>query len=420
MKTIVLEKNINCHLHQTTKFNDITISFRFRNNLSNIKRSARAFLTQILSDTCLDLPTKDAVTRYLDTCYGTNFKASGDVIGKLDVIEFRVSTLNGKLVDEDLLDKQLYLLYQFIYRPRLVNGFFDETLFNEMKERLILVINSYHDQPGSHASDQAKRHFNQSQASKALPTIEEIQNTTNQDVVDAYNQLINEDALDIFVLGDFDESVVSNYLTTIFNFKAKNSYTDVLDLNTRDTTNEIIEHKAISQTRMIIMFTTNQTMLDSSYPAMLLANGIFGAFPSSYLFQEIREKRSLCYSISSRLDNYDGLISVSTAIDGNNYETVKSLVLEQLKRIQNGDLSDELFETTRKMYLNVLRSSQDSQKSILTLDYRRILLNDTVEINNVIEAIKHLTKEDCIEAFKNVEPKLFYCLMQEAQHEENE
>lgn len=417
MKTLEISKNVNLHHHKTEKFNDITLSFRYKNLISNTNRAARTFLTQILNDTCIAYPTKDAVTRCLDTLYGSNYKFLRDTYGKLDVIEFRLSTLNGNVVNEDLLTKQIDVLNEFIYHPRIMNGLFDETLFKEMKERLVLMIQSFHDQPGNHASDQAKRLFNTTQELKALPTIEEIKSCTNEDVVKAYHQLIEEDALDIFVLGNYDEEDVTARIQSKFKFNEKHSILDVLDKNIRENHDEIIEQKAISQTRVVMMFTTNQTMLDESYPAILLANGLFGSFPTSYLFQEVREKRSLCYSISSRIDNYDGLITVQTAIDGKNYEEVKDLILKQLQRIKEGDFDDELLETTKKMNINILRSSIDSQKSCLTLDYREVLFNDSLRIENVIEKLRQCTKEDCINAFKQVEPKLTYCLMQEDHHE---
>lgn len=417
MKTINLAENVSLHLHETEKFNDITVSFRYKNSLENTNRTARTYLTQLLNDSCCAYPTKEAVTRCFDTLYGSNFKVISDNLGKLDIIEFRLSTLNGNVVHEDLLTKQIDVLSEFINNPKIVNGLFDETLFNEMRERLILMIQSFHDQPGNHASDQAKRLFNPSQKCKALPTVDDVKNCSNEDVVKAYHQLMNEDALDIFVLGDFDDEEVLDLIQTKFKFSSRKPIQEVIDLNTKETFEEIIEHKAISQTRVVMMFTTNQTMLDESYPAILLANGLFGTFPTSFLFQEVREKRSLCYSISSRIDNYDGIISVATAIDGANFEQVRDLVLEQVRRIKQGDFSDELLETTRKMYINVLRSSIDSQKSLLTLDYREILLNESLNVNRVLERIRQCTKEDIINAFQQVEPKLTYCLMQEGQHE---
>ena len=65
----------------------------------------------------------------------------------------------------------------------------------------------------------------------------------------------------------------------------------------------------------------------------MVFNGLFGGFPHSKLFLNVREKHSLAYYASSSVEPFRGLLTVQTGIDGKNREKVLRLVNDQLKEI---------------------------------------------------------------------------------------
>ena len=93
------------------------------------------------------------------------------------------------------------------------------------------------------------------------------------------------------------------------------------------------------------------------------------------------------------------------------------MVDQQFKRIVDGDFDEQHLETTKKMYINTLRSSLDAQKSIIAYDYRVSLLGPKRSVEETINHIKTVTKEEIIQAFKKIECKLHYCLTQEETHD---
>ncbi len=50
--------------------------------------------------------------------------------------------------------------------------------------------------------------------------------------------------------------------------------------------------------------------------ALQVFNGIFGGFPHSKLFMNVREKEHLAYYASSSIDTFRGFMTVQTGIDG--------------------------------------------------------------------------------------------------------
>lgn len=417
MKTDILANNVKIHYHPTSKFKDITIAFRFMNSLETINRPSRYYLAQLLSDTCKKYPTKDAVTRVLDENFGANFKSSGDTVGSTDLLEFRCTMLNGQYVNQDLLSNQIELIHDFIYDPNFIDNSFTQTAYEEIKERLLLMVRSYNDQPSNYAYNQARIAFGEQLKIKALPSIQEIEECTLEDVNKAYFDMIEKDALEIFVLGEFNQDDIEKCIKEKFTFTDRPFNNDIVQACKRNDLTEIIDKKPIHQSRVVFIYQTNQTIQDDDYDAILVGNGLFGGLPTSFLFQEVREKNSLCYTISSRYDGYDGIMVMQTAIDGQNYERVKELVNQQFNRVVDGDFDEQHLETTKKMYINTLRSSLDAQKSIIAYDYRVSLLGSKRSVEETIEHIKTVTKEEIIQAFKKIECKLHYCLTQEETHD---
>ncbi len=75
-----------------------------------------------------------------------------------------------------------------------------------------------------------------------------------------------------------------------------------------------------SQGKLNIGFRTNIIYGDTDYFAFQVFNGLFGGFPHSKLFINVREKASLAYYASSCLESHKGLMIVITGIETKNYE----------------------------------------------------------------------------------------------------
>lgn len=82
---------------------------------------------------------------------------------------------------------------------------------------------------------------------------------------------------------------------------------------------------------------------DDSVYALLLFNNIFGSGMSSRLFQNIREKRGLVYSIGAGHSAYigAGTFDILAVTSPENAELVGELIADEIKRIKSEKLSDE-------------------------------------------------------------------------------
>ena len=72
------------------------------------------------------------------------------------------------------------------------------------------------------------------------------------------------------------------------------------------------------------------------YPAMVLANLIFGGTSNSKLFLNVRERLSLCYYASSSYARSKNILTVSSGVETADFERAEAEIGRQLQAVQQG------------------------------------------------------------------------------------
>lgn len=148
----------------------------------------------------------------------------------------------------------------------------------------------------------------------------------------------------------------------------------------------------LEQLHLMLGFPSFSVHDDDSY-ALQLFSGILGGGMSSRLFQEIREKRGLCYHVGSMVTNYSdcGMLSVYTATDAEQAAEVPHLLLAEIRKMADGVTDAELrrVKNQQKSELLMARENPGSVAGWLgkhLLVYGRV--RDVAEITARIEAVE--------------------------------
>lgn len=101
-----------------------------------------------------------------------------------------------------------------------------------------------------------------------------------------------------------------------------------------------IEKRESQQSQVALSF-CGVGVADPDRYATSLLNIILGGNMSSRLFQELRERRGLCYSISSSLSTYSdcGSFDISLGLEGGNVVKALKLILKECRRISERGVS---------------------------------------------------------------------------------
>ena len=133
--------------------------------------------------------------------------------------------------------------------------------------------------------------------------------------------------------------------------------------------------------------------------ALQLLSFILGGGMSSRLWQEVREKRGLCYSIYSFGAGHEdtGMFGIYTAVgketEGEALSAIMSVVNELL---QNGVTPDELSRAREQSKASVLMGLESTQSRMSHLGRSTLLTDKVLSPDEIIAAYDAVTREDVL------------------------
>ena len=407
-----LKEGVCLDVVTTKKLKDIGISIRFMNTLDKEKAPARSLLALLLCDRCAKYDTKQKMSSYLDTLYGASLTAQTMGYGKAQVMEVRMKTINPTFVldGEALMNDIFSFLHEILFKPLLT-----QDMFEEAKSMLLAKIERNEDDPAQYAISQGLKQAGKGTplALSALGEKEQVQSLTLENIQCAYQEMIEQDDINIIVCGDVTESDISQMIETYIPLNHRNNNFETYYVVENELKDEYQEsYKNISQTSIMMVWFSNISVTDEQYYALRVANAIFGQYSTSLLFQEVREKNSLCYSIFSNLISYDGALGVTTGVEKQYIKKTIELIRKQFDRVVMGDFDDELLNVSKQMIVNSLKASKDNMNSLIALEFQNEVLHRFDTSEDIICKVEKITREQVIESMKRCELKMTYVVTQ--------
>lgn len=376
----------------TKKFKDVVISLRFASENQNTK-TQRALLSLMLSDRSSKYNSKVKMNQKLDNMFGANLSSSVFDYGQAHIIEFSFGVLNEKFVKADLLSDQIDMLYEIVYHPLL-----SMEVFLEAKQVLEDILNRDTDNLASYTRKQALKLAGEGYplANNRIGTLEALASVTLDDVKAELASMLLNDVLNIIVIGDVEKEktekmILNRFTTNIKNDTFKNNY-----LVKSESVKEKTEIKDTQQAYMTIVYDTNTLNIGAQYWHLQIMSMILGQLPNSFLFQEVREKRSLCYSIGANVSGYDGTMIISAGVRLDSVDQAIELSQAQVVRIINDEFSDDLFQSAITMLINGIYKTDDSNRRMIDSQYRRLILNEDYDTDGLIQLIKTISRQDVV------------------------
>jgi predicted Zn-dependent peptidase len=108
----------------------------------------------------------------------------------------------------------------------------------------------------------------------------------------------------------------------------------------------------------------------------------------------VREKASLAYYASSRLDGHKGILTIQSGIEIDKYEKAVTIIEQQVESIKAGDISDLELNQTKAMITNQLKEMQDSAFELISFDFNNVLSGADRTASGLIEGINAVEKDD--------------------------
>lgn len=393
----------NIHVIKTDRFksNEMDIVFSCENTKENYLLSALIELLYLTSE-----KYKTKRDRYIrcEELYSEEFELSADKIGTMTTFSIAVNFINPKLVKDDYAKEAIEFPFDIFNNP-----IFDESKLDEIKDKMKYKLKKRNERPQSLAAKNAHDLFFEGSIYNNVFLVEEdiIDTITIEQIKNRYNDLVNNSNVDVFLVGDIDDKYI-DYIDQNMKYKSVNKeFYEPIRISSVDEIKEKTDIKEdINQAQMIYYY--DLPVLNNKERCTLkILNNILGNGMSSRLFNIVREKHHLCYSIYSHINIYEGSIHIYAGVDDKNIKKTNKLIDEVFDSMKS--ITDEEVNDARTRLLNGIRAINNSIYSIYDRLFDETLLKK-MSIEEEIEYVNSVTKEDIYKLLDSIKINTKYVL----------
>lgn len=379
----------------SNKFSDVSVAIRTQLPLEHSTITAYNILVYMLKTKTELFKTKQALISNLNEAYGMKLACGLSSYGADLILTTRIQYIRSDWIEEeDYIHKVKEITDQVLFHSVL-----DEASFEEAKYLYRNKLTRILDDPDGLAIYTCLTTLNTNHEI-SIPiqgSLDDLDQLTLQDIQNVYSAYLKADK-HILVCGCLDEEM-KTYLERMDSSSKLNSTRSLLPI--LDYQEEIIE-KNISQSSIALVYATSTDILSEDYYKMFVMNSLLGQSPTSLLFEEVREKHSLCYSISSYLIQFDGALIITLGTNKENIEKAIDLINQQIQRIIDLDFDPELLNTAKKDCIDSLIVAQDYPFSQIDQRFMDVLLSRDTDRDKKIKNIQKVSLEDVSAAAKKL------------------
>lgn len=374
-----------------------------------------AMLSQVLTKSCEEYPTLMQFSRKLGSLYGATVSGGANKSGDVRTLKLVVSAIDDRfaLGGESVAQDVSKLLCEVLFKPKVKNGKFDSEDLEQERRQLIEYIDAQ---------------FNDKQVYAALRCTEimcegEPYGITRHGGVDTINkidcenlykgwqELLKTARFEIFFVGGKGEKEAENVFKEAFSkverqpVKLENKVVyDVKEVK------NVTEEMELSQSKLIIGMRTGVDALDPRSDAMKLMSAVLGGTAHSKLFNNVREKLSLCYYCSSRYDSRKGILRIESGVESENIEKAEKAIFAEIDEMKKGNITDFEMESAKLSICDSYRTLDDSVDGIEAWYSMQVFDDKFKNLDEKLEGIMKVTKEQVIEAANLLKTDTIYVL----------
>lgn len=411
-------EGIDLHFIKTDKFKTNLLSIYFNIPYSRETATMAALLPMILRRGTQKYPSISAAAKRCEELYGASLYSGLRKKGDNAFIYFSLEFVSDRYITESIQKDAAEFLKEIVFFPKTENEVFDKSFVDSEKVNLKDEIKGLINEKKEYA-DQKIREISFPDSPFGIPHFgyeEDVDGITEKSLYNFYKKILAECKTDIFFSGTFDEEAAVKMITDEFipflpsrTVTAKKTVTALAE--SIGEVKKVTEKMDIVQSKLCMMFYTSTAPYSKDYYSMAVFNCIFGGSPFSKLFNNVREKLSLAYYVSSRLDRQKGAILISSGIEGDKFSAAYDEIMLWLDKMQKGDFTEEEILSAKKYLETNLNSAKDSLR--VTEDYLLSAISEGAtpeDIDTFTEKIKAVTKNEIVTAANKIKLCAVYLL----------
>lgn len=415
-----IKSGITIHNIKTDKFKTNLYAVFLATPLSRENVTRNALITAILRRGTQNIKSQDLISKRLEEMYGASFDCGIEKTGDNHILKFYLEAINENFLPEkeELTKKCIDILFDIIFNPLIEKSGFKEEFLQSEKEKLKQIIESKIDNKRAYSFERCVEEMfkNEPYGLYKYGYVEDLDKINAQDLYEYYKKLINECKIDIFVSGDINNDNINPLIENNEQIKRLIDRKPIYVINKEKSEKENIgkenvveEHMQVGQGNLVIGLNVNSQKNGAKFITSLY-NAILGGGANSKLFQNVREKNSLAYTAGSTFRRQKNAIFIRCGIEIENYEKALETIKEQLEDMKKGNFSEEDINNSKELIVASINSITSEQDSEITYYYGQELSDTFTNLEEYVENIKKVSKEDILEIAKNISINTIYFL----------
>lgn len=356
-----------------------------------------------------ETPENNGVSHFVEHMMfkGTNGRSAKDIADLFDGIGGNVNAFTSKEYTcyfAKVLDQHLPIAVD-----ALADMFFESQLdAGELaKEKNVILeeISMYEDTPDDKVHDESsKAAFGDHPLAYSILGLEERLTAMNSDSLRAYmNDTYTIENTVISVAGHVEETALLELLEKHFG-RFQNKGTASL-IEAPAFNGEYIFYKKKTEQNHICLSFPGCSITDKNLYAMILLNNALGGGMSSRLFQEIREKRGLAYSVYSYHTSYadSGLFTIYAGTAPKQTKEVLDLTMEQMEELAvKGLLDEELHRGKEQLKGSLILSLESTSSRMNRLGKNELMIGRHHTLDELLARIDNVSMSDIRDVTKQM------------------
>ena len=405
--------NYNLHLIETDKFKTITVKVNFKREFLKEEITKRNLLVNILLEGSKNYPRRRLLEIKTEELYDIGYRIMNYASGKCSIMSFEMTFINPSYTEDIMYDESFKFINELIFNP-----YIDNNKFNSKNYKLACNIsNDYFDtlkeDTNSYSQMRMLEEMDEEYISyRGCGYKEDLKDINEANLYECYKDIIDNDIVDIFVIGNISKDKAIDLVSKYLPFKT-NKRKDLEHFYKRDKVLDTVKcaNDKINKEQSTLVLGLrydNLTNYDARYTLMVY-NYILGGSTESNLFKTVREENSLCYYITSQSQPLLNIGLIRSGINADDYDRVVALIYQELENMKKGNFDDAKIENAKVTYINGLTELEDNQDSIISL-YEGIEYLNSDTIDNRIKNINKVTRDDVIRVANMVHLNVIYLL----------
>ncbi len=414
-KYIKIAEGVKVNYIETEKFKTNYISVNFITQMRKESAHLNTLVSRVLVHGSKNFPSQSAIEKRLQYLYAGSISRRTNNIGKYQIFGVCADMLNDRYTEgTPVTDEMVDLVCDIVFNPIVENDAFSKQNTEDEKLETIDLINAEINNKARYAQNRCTEIMceNEVFSIKTTGTKEDVLATTPKDLFEAYKKALREYRIEIYVVGKVDIDKLANTFKSHFDKieRSLESLDDIEIIKEVSEVKNIEEIQEVSQGKLCMGFRTGKTIEDGDYHVAQLFNEIFGGSPTSKLFVNVREKKSLCYTCRSYVTQKSGLMYVSAGIESSNKQVAIDAILEQLENVKNAKITSTELESAKKSLKNAYMNVYDSPVAMEVWTLNRELSENFDVPSDEANKILATTKEDVSSYAKGIKLDTIYFL----------